>query len=50
MRHRQLSLARGDNLEGWDGAGPRREVQEGRDLGLLTADSRRCVAEADTAL
>ena len=28
-----------DNLEGWDGVGDGREVQEGEDRGLPTADS-----------
>ena len=28
-----------DNLEGWDGAGGRREVQEGGDMCILMADS-----------
>ena len=28
-----------DNLEGWDGVGEGREVQEGGDLGIPMADS-----------
>ena len=28
-----------DNLEGWDGVGGGREVQEGGDIGTLLADS-----------
>ena len=28
-----------DNLEGWDGVGGGREVQEGGDISLRTADS-----------
>ena len=38
-----------DNLEGWDGLGGGREVQEGRDICISIADSC-CVAETNTAL
>ena len=39
-----------DNLEGWDGVGSGREVQERRDTCLHVADSRCCMAETNTVL
>ena len=39
-----------DDLEGWDGVGGGREVQEGGDICDLMADSRHCMAEANTIL
>ena len=39
-----------DNLEGWDGVGGGREVQEGGDICILKADSCCCMAEANTIL
>ena len=40
----------GDNLEGWDGMGGGREVQEGGDICILMADSYCCTAETNTTL
>ena len=39
-----------DNLEGWDGEGGGRRVQEGEDTCLSMADSCWCVAETITIL
>ena len=39
-----------DNLEGWDGAGGGKKVQEGGDICIPMADSCSCVAETNTAL
>ena len=39
-----------DNLEGWDGVGSGRKVQERRDICLPVADSRCCMAETNTVL
>ena len=39
-----------DSLEEWAGVGGGREVQEGGDVRILTADSRWCVAETDKIL
>ena len=39
-----------DNLEGWDGGGGGREVQEGGDICILMADSCWCVAETTPLL
>ena len=39
-----------DNLEGWDGVGGGREVQEGGDICILKADSCCCMAGANTIL
>ena len=39
-----------NNLEGWDRVGSRREVQEGEDLCIPTADSCCCTAETNTTL
>ena len=36
-----------DNLEGWDGVGAGREVEEGRDICIPTADSCWCMAETN---
>ena len=38
------------NLEGWDGSGGGREVQEGGDICIPTADSCWCVADIYTIL
>ena len=38
------------NLEGWDGEGDGRGVQEGGDMCIPVADSNWCVAEVDTIL
>ena len=37
--HRELSLVLYDNLEGWDGVGGGREVQEGRGTCIPVVDS-----------
>ena len=34
-----------DNLEGWNGEGDGREVQEGGDMGVPMADSCWCLTE-----
>ena len=39
-----------DDLEGWDGVGGGREVQDGGDVCDLVADSRCCMAEVNTIL
>ena len=39
-----------DNLEGWNGEGGGREVQEGGDTCMPMADSHRCTAETNTIL
>ena len=39
-----------DNLEGWDGLGSGKEVQQGGNTCVLTAGSCCCMAEANTAL
>ena len=39
-----------DDLDGWDGAGGRREAQEGGNICIHIADSLRCTAETNTAL
>ena len=39
-----------DSLEGWDGMGGGREVQEGGDVYILMADSYWCMAETNTTL
>ena len=36
-----------DNLEGWDGVGAGREVEEGRDICIPMADSCWCMAETN---
>ena len=36
------------NLEGWDGEGDGREVQEGGNICIPMADSCRCLAETNT--
>ena len=38
------------NLEGWDGVGGGREVQEGGDIGMPMAESCGCLAETNTIL
>ena len=49
-RHGEFNLVFCDDLEGWDGVGGGREVQEGGDICDLMADSRHCMAEANTIL
>ena len=39
-----------DNLEGWDGVGGGREVQEGGDICILMVDSCCYMAETNTTL
>ena len=39
-----------DNLEGWDGVGGGREVQEGGDISIPMADSCCCMAKTNTIL
>ena len=38
------------NLEGWDGVGGGREVQEGGDICIPTADSYSCLTENNKIL
>ena len=45
----QLSPGLCDDLGGWDG-GSGREVQEGGDIGIHTADSLHCTAETNITL
>ena len=40
----------GDKLEGWDGVGGGRKVQEGGDIHIPVADSCGRVAETNTRL
>ena len=47
---RELKQGLHINLEGWDGEGDGREVQEGGDTCILMADSRCCAAESNTTL
>ena len=42
---RELNRGLCDHLEVWNGEGDRREVQEGRDMGVLMADSCWCLTE-----
>ena len=39
-----------DNLEGWNGVGDGREVQEGGDMWIPVADSCWCMAESNIRL
>ena len=39
MRHWELKPGLHDNLEGWDGVEGGREIQEGGDICIPTADS-----------
>ena len=39
-----------ENLEGWDGVGDGREVQEGGGICIPMADSYGCVAETNPIL
>ena len=39
-----------DNLEGWDGVGHRREIQEGGDLHIPVADSCGHMEEINTTV
>ena len=48
--HRELSSVLCGDLEGWDGGGIGREVQEGGNIGIHTADSLRCTEETNSAL
>ena len=47
---RELSLGLCNNLEGWDGQGDGRELQEGGGIGIPRADSCSCLAEISTIL
>ena len=38
------------NLEGWDGVGEGKEVQEGGNMCILMADSCWCTAETNTTV
>ena len=46
----ELNLVLHDNLDGWDGVGDGREVQEGGDVCITVADSCRCTEETNTTL
>jgi hypothetical protein len=48
--HGEFNLVFCDDLEGWDGVGGGREVQEGGDVRDLVADLQSCMAEANTIL
>ena len=50
LYNRELNLVLCDNLEGWDGVGGGREVQEGGGIYILMADSHCCMAETNTTL
>ena len=39
-----------DNLEGWEGVGGGRDVQEGGDICIPTADSCCYIAETNTSM
>ena len=39
-----------DNLEGWEGVGDGREVQEGGGMCIPVADSRWCMVESNIRL
>jgi len=39
-----------DNIEGWDGVGGEKEVQEGGDICIPMLDSCCCMAETNTRL
>ena len=39
-----------DDLDGWDGAGSGREVQERGDISIHIADSLHCTAKTNTTL
>ena len=39
-----------DDLDGWDGVGGGREVQEGGDICIHIADSFHCTAESNITL
>ena len=47
---RELKPGLCDNLEGWDGEGDGREIQEGEDICTPMADSCWCLAESNTIL
>ena len=50
VKHREPSSALSDNLEGWDGVGGGRKVQEGGEMCIPTADSCCYMAETNTRL
>ena len=50
MRLRELKPGLYNKLEGWDGEGGGRDVQEGGDIGILMAHSCGCLAETNTIL
>ena len=39
-----------DDLDGWEGGGGGREVQEGGDIGIHIVASLHCTAETNTTL
>ena len=39
-----------DDLDGWDGVGDEREVQEGEDICIHIADSLHCTAETNNTV
>ena len=39
-----------DNLDGWDGVGDRREVQDGGNIWIPMVDPYLCMAETNTTL
>ena len=43
--HRELKQGFCDSLEGWDGEGDEREVQDGGDMGAPMANSCWCLTE-----
>ena len=47
---RELRSGLYNNLEGWDGGGGGRELQEGGDIGIPMSDSCWCLAETNTIL
>ena len=50
IKHRELSSVLCGDLDGWDGGGGGKEVQEGGDTGRPRADSLHCTAETHTTL
>ena len=50
VRLTELNLVLRDSLEKWDGVGGGKEVQEGGDICILTADSHCRMAETTTTL
>ena len=50
VRLRKLKQGLCINLEGWDGKGDGKEVQEGGDISILLADSYWCLTENNKIL